>query len=115
LFRVEPGADVFEFAERLRNDVLPAAKPAKCEICFARAAPSALAGNWKLGDDGMLVGRDPACFSVSPSIDEEGLGEGAFGLGLIENQCEACSIAERLTLPNTRDSRDRSQRAGRLG
>ena len=83
LFRVELGANVLKLAKDLRNRVRATAEPAEREVRFARAAACPFAGHWELGDEGVLVGRDPACFAVAPNVDEEGLCEGAFGLCLI--------------------------------
>jgi hypothetical protein len=38
------------------------------------------------GNERLLPRRDPARFAVAPGLDEEGLREGAFGLGFVQAQ-----------------------------
>ena len=58
--------------------------PAERQVRFARRGRPTSPERGKLGDNGVLVGRDPTRFAVASSLDEKGLGESAFRLGFAE-------------------------------
>src|SRR5690606_23942108 len=73
-------ANVLEFAQDLRRLVETAAKPAERQVRLPHPAAGALACDPIFRDDGVVYLGHPACFAVTPHLDEKRLDECAFRL-----------------------------------